>query len=230
MKFNGPKIIFTLDTDWCSEAVLAWTLERFVEKKIPITVFATGFYSCLNDFKEEVEIGIHPNFFSEQDHRKVVGTLMDIYPGAQSVRSHGLFEYSGLLNIYREFGLKLDSTPLMYLCEGITPYNHPSGLLRVPIFWEDDDYFSQSPDWEPVNLKLESNGIKCFDFHPIHLKLNSVSYEQYGNFKDSGFQDNIIEDFITVSSRIGIMSYWLKLMSYIEENKLDIIKLMDLWD
>lgn len=225
--------IFSLDCDWCSESILEWTLDIFLEEAVPVTVFVTGKYECLQNLNN-VEIGIHPNFqnLKTEEHEQQITELLDIYSKAISVRAHALYEYSNLLNLYQRAGLKIDSTPLMYLCESIAPYKHPSGMLRLPIFWEDDDYFSLEPSWNIEELNLGLPGIKCFDFHPIHLRLNSWSPEQYNYVKQHNFSEQSILDAEYKGTDKGIRSIFYRLVDYIRKHDVEMCKIGDLcsWD
>jgi hypothetical protein len=135
-------VVFTLDADWADDEILAFALDVFKKREIPVTVFATDETPLLLEPGAGVEVGIHPNFFGAADHRAVVEALLSSYPDAKGVRSHGLFEYSNLLAEYKALGLEWDCGQQLYLCQGLRPYRHPSGLVRLPMFWEDDDYFS----------------------------------------------------------------------------------------
>lgn len=187
LKPADSHIVFSLDVDWAPDCVLEWALAQFTKRSLPVTVFATHATALLNNPPDGVEVGIHPDFFRNPDHEQHIHELMALYPEAKGVRSHGLFEYSNLINCYRRCGLTWDSSQLLYRCDHIRPYRHPSGLIRLPIYWEDDDYFSDNPDWNIEHLHLDTPGVKCFDFHPIHLYLNSVSGEQYRKARNASF-------------------------------------------
>lgn len=181
-KFNSSEqtIIFSLDLDWVDDATIDWTMGLFEKNGIPLTVFATHKTSILEKYSFDFEVGIHPNFLPIplNEHNSAIRKMMSIFPEAKSVRSHGLCEYSNLFNHYKDNGLKYDSSQLLYLCANIQAYQHPSGIIRLPIYWEDDDYLSCSPNWSLFDLKLEQPGLKCFDFHPVHLRLNTYDQKQ----------------------------------------------------
>ena len=100
---------------------------------------------------------------------------------------------------------------------------HPSGLVRLPIFWEDDDYFSCSPDWDIGTLGLDRPGVKCFDFHPIHLYLNTYSPDQYRHAKQNRFSSESLKEAEYNGSDKGIRSLFSKLCDYIKDNNIEVL-------
>jgi hypothetical protein len=216
-----PVIVFSMDQDWVPDPILEWSLSLFNDYKIPVTVFSTHASPFLTKaVGPELEIGIHPDFFRNAEHEKHIRDLLKIYPRAKGVRSHGLFEYSGLLDIYKKAGLEWDSTPLHYLQPDIRPFSHPSGITRIPIFWEDDDYFSLKPDWKIDSLGLEKPGIKCFDFHPIHLCLNTEKPERYQKVKAMQFDEAVIKANTNPSENQGTLAFFHQLCHYVRSRNL----------
>src|SRR5262249_5240919 len=57
-------------------------------------------------------------------------------------------------------------------------------LALVPYFWDDDlEMERPDPRWRLDRLALERNGLKVFNFHPIHVVLNSATREPYRALK-----------------------------------------------
>ena len=113
---------------------------------------------------------------------------MSLVPDASSMRTHDLFQSSSLLN------LVLDRTPISIdvslflphtpnLCP--VPYRWKGHqLLRLPYFWEDDSEMEEaSPSWHFSSSLSLGEGLKIFDFHPVHVYLNSPSMERYEALK-----------------------------------------------
>jgi len=223
MTIDEPVIVFSLDVDDVSDEILEWALKLFRDNCLPVTVFATHKTAVLENPGDDVEIGIHPDFFRNDDHEQVIKDLLLMYPDARGVRSHGLFEYSNLMNVYRKHNLVWDSSQLLYQCTHIKPYLHPSGLIRLPIFWEDDDYFTCNPDWKIESLGLDKPGVKCFDFHPIHLRLNTHSPEQYAYVKDRDFtKESIREAEYNVPDK-GILLFFRRVCDYVHKHDPDVV-------
>jgi hypothetical protein len=56
-------------------------------------------------------------------------------------------------------------------------------LVRVPCFWEDDVEMGRArPSWDLSEL-MEGRGLKVFDFHPVHVFLNSADSTPYSGLK-----------------------------------------------
>ena len=220
---DGESVIaFSLDVDWADDEMLAYALQLFRDKKIPLTVFATHKTKILYDPPDGIDIGIHPNFFYTKRHRNVVADLLRLYPNARGVRSHGLFEYSNLMDTYNDLGLAWDSSQLLYLCSHIKPYRHPSGIVRLPIFWEDDDYLRLQPDWAVEKLNLREPGVKCLDFHPAHLRINSFSPDQYCHVKKHKFSKAAVAEAEYKGRGKGIRNFFNDVVRFIAQNKLAI--------
>lgn len=227
MKDDEVIIVFSLDADWVSDEILEWAIGLFKNEGWPVTVFATNASEVLRRSHNDpyVDISIHPDFFQNNDHEKTILELIKLFPDSKGVRSHGLFEYANLLNLYRKHGLSWDSSQLLYLCRNIMPYRHPSGLIRLPIFWEDDDYFSDNPDWRVERLGLEKSGVKCFDFHPIHLFLNTYIASQYTYAKERHFSHQALDDARYNGNDKGIYNFFIHLSEYIRQHSLKVSRM-----
>ena len=60
----------------------------------------------------------------------------------------------------------------------LQPWKLWNGLLKVPHFWEDDAVCIYRNNTSITEL-LHRNGLKVFDFHPIHVFLNTESLSRY---------------------------------------------------
>ena len=58
------------------------------------------------------------------------------------------------------------------------PWITRQNLIKVPFFWEDDSFFPFPSDYNITRLK-QREGIKVFNFHPIHVFLNNEKTERY---------------------------------------------------
>lgn len=233
MDIEKPVIVFSLDCDWAKDEVLEWALKLFKDNGLPVTVFATHKTDLLLGTQSDaLEVGIHPDFYNKDNHREIIKDLLNIYPDAKGVRSHCLFEYADLMNIYKDHDLAWDSSQLLYLHPHLSPYRHPSGLVRLPIFWEDDDYFSCGPDWKVEKLGLERPGVKCFDFHPVHLCLNTFAPEQYVFAKERQFSSRAVEEAAYKGSDKGTLAFFHKISDYVKKNNLSVSTLGEVcaWD
>jgi len=188
------KIFLTFDLDWCSDEVLSYTLDIVEEYDIKATFFVTHNTPLLERMRAnpKIELGIHPNFnfLLEGDFRygknieEVIKYYKDIVPEAVSVRSHSLAQSTKMLDSFEEFGLIYDCNTFIPFSSGIEvrPYNITNKLIKVPHFWEDDVHCLYEWEWN-VEKFIKYKGIKVFDFHPIHIFLNTEDLDRYNRYK-----------------------------------------------
>jgi hypothetical protein len=189
------KIFLTFDTDWCSDDVLSFTLNILEEYDIKATFFITNYTPVLDRIRSnpKIELGIHPNFnpLLQGDFRygktyvDVIEYYLAIVPDAVSVRSHSMTQNSPILDAFEKYGLIYDCNHFIPFKSGITlkPWKHWNGnIIKIPYFWEDDIHFIYQDDWNLEKI-LNVKGLKVFDFHPIHVYLNTDHIERYEKAK-----------------------------------------------
>lgn len=185
-------LYLTLDIDWVHDDILADTIDLVEAHRFSATWFATHDTPLLSRLRNNpnFEIGIHPNFNfllngdarAGRDAAEVVDRLLAIVPEAKSVRSHSATQSSGLLDLFTNRGLTHECNSFIPVQSGIElkPWRLWSGLTRVPYFWEDDVACLYGPaDLQTMENLARSGGIKIFDFHPIHVFLNTENLERY---------------------------------------------------
>ena len=185
------KVFLTFDIDWCSDEVLSYTLDIIEKYNIKATFFVTHETNLLERMRanQNIELGIHPNFnpLLSGDFRygknidEVTMYYKSIVPEAISVRSHSMTQNSPILNTFEKFDLVYDCNSFIPFSSeiGLKPYRHwTEKLIKVPYFWEDDIHCIYG--WErDVKKFIAYNGIKVFDFHPIHVYLNTEHLDRY---------------------------------------------------
>jgi hypothetical protein len=194
------EIYLTFDVDWADDAVLGDTIELLEARGAAATLFATHVSPLLAGLAghPRIEVGLHPNFNAlleagrhEQDAAAVVDQLHAAFPAAVSVRSHSLFQSSGLQYLFARRGLGFEVNQFIPAWSGVVcrPYREITGIVRVPYFWEDDVQMMAmarglAPSWNAEAMLL-APGLKVFDFHPIHVFLNSETMGRYEASRDS---------------------------------------------
>ena len=191
------KIFLTFDTDWCSDEVLSYALNIIDKHDIKATFFVTHETKLLERMREKsnIELGIHPNFNPLLNgsfrYGKNVDEVIDYYkkiiPEAESVRSHSVTQSSPILESFARHGLKFDCNTFIPFSSNIDlePYYHwTDNLVKVPYFWEDDIHCIYNWKWRTEEF-LKGSGMKVFDFHPIHLFLNTEDINRYEKSKES---------------------------------------------
>lgn len=185
----------TFDIDWAPD----WAIEECInicdKYEIPSTFFVTHHSKIIEECakEENIELGIHPNFFPESSQgnspSEVLAFCRDLVPNARSMRTHGLMQWTGLYGIVAKEFASIEIDVSLYLCghRGLHPIPMPviggGDIIRLPYFWEDDlNAMFESPDWFCIPA---SEGLCIFDFHPVHVCLNMSSLEQYKSLKNS---------------------------------------------
>lgn len=184
-------IFLIFDIDWACDEVLNYCVDLLEKYEAKATFFVTHPTSVLDRIRENqnFELGIHPNFnfLLNGDHRygsnfkEVINYYHEMVPDAVSVRSHSLTQSASIIDEFVVRGIKYDVNLLiMYLSEielKPIPYYH-NGFMRLPYFWEDDTYILYNREVGMETL-LRNQGLKIFDFHPIHVFLNTSDLRQY---------------------------------------------------
>lgn len=193
---NAPHYAaITLDIDWAPDFVIDFVAERLVEHQVRATWFVTHPSPAIERLKDQpdlFELGLHPNFLPGSSQgatpEHIIRYCRSIVPEAVSVRTHALVQSTPLLDTL------LDKTSVVIDASLFLPHAlhlHPveywwrqRRLIRVPYFWEDDFEMERpEPCWQPAKLLNQGPGLKIFDFHPIHIYLNSADMEPYRNLK-----------------------------------------------
>jgi hypothetical protein len=191
----ADKLFLTFDIDWAHDEVLLDTAELISKSGAAATWFVTHATPVLDDIRALTgqELGIHPNFnalldgVNDNGHngKEIVETLLAIVPEAKSVRSHSMTQNSRLLDLFQACGLTHELNHFIPQYAGIElkPWVLWNQLWKIPYFWEDDLHILYNAidisQKEPAQLAIEGGGLKVFDFHPIHVFLNTESLERY---------------------------------------------------
>ncbi|QNI75221.1 hypothetical protein [Synechococcus sp. MVIR-18-1] len=184
----------TFDIDWACDEILADCINLVESYNIPATWFVTHDTPLLSRLRDNnnFELGIHPNFnnllngpCNTQSIDKIIDDLLNLVPEAVSVRSHSMVQSSRLQDVFSKKGLIFDCNHFIPEQSKIVlkPWSLWNGLIKVPHFWEDDVFCLYPKGTEP-DLLLSREGLKVFDFHPIHVFLNTESIERYENSRN----------------------------------------------
>jgi len=196
------KIFITIDIDWCDDEVLEHSINIFEKKKIPVTWFITHKTKLLRKLRENknFEIGIHPNFNNilqsnkkKSNAKKVIKNLLKIVPEAKSVRSHALTQSSLINDLFYKNKLLYECNSYIPISSGIItkPWKNWDNLIKVPYFWEDYIYCLEKKISRPKKF-LQSDSVKVFNFHPIHIFLNTENISRYLFYKKNKNKLNVL--------------------------------------
>ena len=188
------KVFLTVDIDWAHDQVLSDMIDILDRFNIDATWFVTHDTPLLDRLRanKNYELGIHPNFnwLLSGDFRngtsanEVIERLKNIVPEARSVRSHSLTTSRRLIKLFGEFGLTHDANNFIPTSCGfeLRPWHHSSDMINVPYCWEDSEFCNfreQGLDESDITAAVHRRGLRVFNFHPIHVFLNTELINRY---------------------------------------------------
>lgn len=177
--------VFTSDLDWACEDMIKVMIEA--HRGVPLTPFITHESAIIDEAYQGKHIGIHPNFRSGSTHGETVSEVvaeMRRISASSFYRCHGFYEDTNVSVSLKENGYRFDSNLALHLQDYVIPLRHQSGLIRFPVTLEDDYLLRESGlDWAKIRTHLASPGLKVFNFHPIHIALNTPSLDYYNDVK-----------------------------------------------
>jgi len=192
--FNEINPVLTFDIDWVPDYMIDYVSDKLKKLKIKSTWFVTHDSPAIQKLKKNslIEVGIHPNFSSNSTQGnnidEILRNLKKIVPNAKSIRTHGLLQSTEILSKFQKYGIKNDVSILLenqpFL--GIH-YSKYFKIKRFPYYWEDDVEIKNKIDFNDSEKHMYIQGLKIFNFHPIHIFLNSASMTNYNKLKINGY-------------------------------------------
>jgi hypothetical protein len=184
---SQPAFCFTSDTDWAPESMIADCFALFRRAGVPFTPFLTHRSEAVaHAFRgREADVGLHPNFNPGSTHGKTIDAVVDhvsaLWPQASAFRSHGYQDSSLIAHTLYQRGLRYDSNLCLHLQSHLVPLRHWTGLTRFPVFLDDSVIAFRGEGWDLKAFvdKLRTPGLKIFNFHPVHVCLNTPVYSYY---------------------------------------------------
>lgn len=228
---NG-NIFFTMDIDWATDKVIDYSLNFFRENNIKCTIFCTHRTDILKNLESDLfETAIHPNFNKSLIHgigkkaKDIIEELLNIFPESKGIRSHSMTCSSELLYQFKNCGLIYDSNQFLPYNWSVKPYECFSGMKRIPYNWEDDVHFLYKKNFD-YDINFKPNNLYVFDFHPVHIYLNTIDQSHYEKAKKF-YSDSFLENFIN-KEKIGVYSFLQNLSSKIHQSEINTGFLKDL--
>jgi len=188
---DAPVYCLTTDTDWASDFALDRLFHLCAELDIRPTVFATHASPVLSEFVARGgDVGLHPNFLPGTTHGgsfpEVIEHIQGLYPQARSFRSHCAFDTTLVSHLMVARGIRYDSNLGLYLQPNLFPLRHESGLVRFPIFWEEDIHWHiTGGDWDVDRYwpTFVTPGLKILNVHAFMIGTNCPNHEHYARIK-----------------------------------------------
>jgi hypothetical protein len=215
-------VFITIDVDWAIDEVLKDTIDLFIKNNVKATILLTHQTDLIKDISDNslFELGIHPNFNFllngdfryGKNYKEVIDYYLKIVPDAKVVRSHSVTQNSNILDYYKECGLIYDLNSEVPYSSGIKlrPYLDWTGLIKVPYLWQENISFKYKWELDPLQF-INYDSLTVFNFHPIHIFLNSENQERYNLSKDV-FQNYIELKKIVNYKKDGIRNFLKKLI------------------
>ena len=214
MKFG-----LTFDTDWVHQDAVEYVVSLLDKYNHRGTFFATNEYRVFKESSFKHEVGIHPSFnqlLSEGDsnYKSILDHLFNMYPQARGIRSHSLTTSSLILDYSHKLGLLYDSN--QYHPSGGEIFLDYSKLYRFTHNYVDLGHLIDGTklSLESINFSIEY--LNIFDFHPIHIYLNTPdlkfyeSVKKYTTHKDLKLYRNV--------TKRGIGDLFLDLLIFLNDN------------
>lgn len=189
-------IALTFDIDWAPDFAIQKVVSILEEHNVPGTFFLTHNSTFIESLKNHplIELGIHPNFLPDSSHGQNIDEILiyvlNLCTNATAMRTHGLYQYSRLYfhilkkypQIRHDFSLYIPENPYIKIFN----FEDDDGnyITRIPYQWEDDMFFYVNKEYlQPKPILFEYASYQIFNFHPIHVYLNSKSSLLYNNLK-----------------------------------------------
>jgi hypothetical protein len=218
-------ILLTFDTDYLSKE----DISRFIDE-FAIPGFATFFLwkPFANLDIGNHEIGIHPFLDEKKPWKQTIDEFLDeLGENCQSIRPHSCV-YSHMLGIYlAKKGFSNISQSTYLYKNGLEAHRHPWGLWELPIYYMDSMDFTMSMNWPSLNHQefsnhiisqsLDNEALFVYDFHPLHIILNTSSFHQYQSIR-SRIVEQHDSPFDLKFSGFGVCDFYTRLVKEMTEN------------
>ena len=189
---NGMQMIcLTFDTDWMTESSMSQFLDDF-----PLlgqgTFFAHEAFKCLAI--SDHEIGPHPFISNLGDWQQNLKNLSGrLGKPARGTRPHSCV-FSHMIGVgLNELGFEYVSQANNLFQDGLRPFRHPWGIWELPIYYMDNMDFWTTQNWPQLNhvsfsreliqRAVTGQDLYVFDFHPLHVALNTRTSADYQSVK-----------------------------------------------
>ncbi|HMQ79584.1 MAG TPA: hypothetical protein PKE39_09095 [Ignavibacteria bacterium] len=184
-------LAFTCDIDWAPEEVIADTLNIFEMFGVKCTMFSTHHSLELTKASRQLfEIGIHPNFHpllrggSNISYDDILDEILEIHPEAVGVRTHTMMQSIPLLQKFADKRMLYEANTFMPYQYGLKAFKLWNNLIRIPFNWEDDVHWAYGYSFEDAGMEIDTDELVIFDFHPIHIFLNTENKYRYNEAKN----------------------------------------------
>lgn len=234
------ELYLTFDMDWAIDEVLADFYNLIKEISVVGTIHVTHKTDFLSLFRKDniLDCGIHPNYnfllMGEQNEdgsaKNILEKIINIVPEAKCVRSHALTNSSIISKKYGDYGIKYDLNTYIPVQKGmrIFPYKSPvCDVVVLPFIFEDDIYLAEHERREvSYYLGDDFEAPRIFNFHPIHLYLNTDQLKTYEAARPF-FKDVNQLKLMRNRGNYGVRNFFIELIETAKKDNWEIKKIID---
>lgn len=227
-------LAFSCDVDWAPEEVIQDTLNLFESYGVKCTFFSTHHSLTLAKANRKLfEVGIHPDFHpllrgqTSKTYEDILDELLDIHPEAVGVRTHTMMQSVPMLQKFADRKLLYEANTFMPYQHGLKAFRLWNGLVRIPFNWEDDVHWAYGYSFEDHRMDIESGDLVVFDFHPVHIFLNTENKFRYNEAKNYLNDPKKLLDYRN-SEVPGTRDLLINLLKTCKEKELETNKLKDI--
>ena len=229
----------SFDMDWADDEMMRFFYDTVCKLDIYGTLNVTNDSAVLDVIRAEdrLELGIHPNFNGLLQNSQSAGSietvikeLKQIVPESVSVRSHSLVTGSHIRKCFIENGLKYESNFLYTPQKGwkINCFQDYTGLIQVPFIFEDDVYLLDKIK-KPATWYFDECEVPLvFNFHPIHLFLNTEDISRYEKCKIYYHDYAKLTEFRNTENNRGVLNVLYDIVSLANEREYGFGKMKDI--
>ena len=225
MHLTEPVFLMTSDQDWAPN----WAIESLLSatEGLPLHFFRTNPCAILDDAFSSGKItqGWHPNLFPNSSHgsspEEVINYMKDNFPLCNTVRNHAFNTNTHFDRLLFEAGIRVDSQQATLWQSNLSPILDISGIIRLPVYFEDDVFFGHSSPLLNIGSILKnlfSPGLKIFNLHATFIGCNTPSKEHYEAYRNKIFESEIIPSEAIYRGR-GSLNVFFELKNLIEKNE-----------
>ncbi len=120
--------------------------------------------------------------------------------------------------------MKYESNNFLYLHPNLQVTKRFEGFESIPFFWSDDKIIELEK--EETNTYLEMQGLKVYNFHPIHIFLNTPTQNYYMQNKHNYQNDKELEK--NRYDGFGVGKYFENILKEISDKKIKTYLMKDL--
>lgn len=209
----------TMDSDWAPPEVIAHALDVVRPSATPCTLFLTEDAPPSNadggpERDLRVEIALHP-FFNGRDPAEVLAPLLARHPQARGLRPHRLsMPPEHCARAVRASGARWVSSHAD--SDALALKRWDGDIPDAPIHWGDNTLLRLGQRPSLSGLDPQRPGLAVFNFHPVHIFLNTCDQEQYERARPAYHDPERLRS-LRNATRFGVRDALLELLEQLEQ-------------